>query len=132
MIQNQLQYRVTKARLQEFQLAKIQLGQDNIRGKALEVRHKALNSLIEELEAELHSFDSLKSQGIPSTLQHLEQLPEDLIKARIAAGLTQAELAKSLHLKPQQIQRYEATHYATASLARVLAVAKAIQGRSAL
>ena len=129
MILNQLQYRVTKARVQEFQAAKAQLEQDGIKGKALEVRRKALDSLIEELEPQLNAFENIKKQGIPKTLQHLEQLPEDLIKARIAAGLTQAELAKSLHLKPQQIQRYEATQYATASLARVMEVVRAIQSQ---
>ena len=57
----------------------------------------------------------------------LEALGEDLIKARIAAGMSQASLAKSLRLKPQRIQRYEASKYASASLTRVLQVARLLR-----
>jgi len=56
----------------------------------------------------------------------LADLPEALIRARIAAGLTQKELAARLGLKEQQIQRYEATRYAGVSLDRVQAVAEAL------
>jgi HTH-type transcriptional regulator / antitoxin HipB len=49
----------------------------------------------------------------------LEQLPDALIKARIVRGLT---LATSLGLKEQQIQQYESTRYANASLSRIMAV----------
>jgi DNA-binding XRE family transcriptional regulator len=127
MIQNELQYRVTKTRLREFQETQNNLEQDGIKGKALEVRRKAVASMITELSLQLETFQATKTQGIPSTLLSLEQIPDDLIKARIAAGLTQASLAKSLHLKPQQMQRYEATKYASASLARVLEVARVLQ-----
>ncbi len=127
MIQNELQYRVTKTRLREFQETQNNLEQDGIKGKALEVRRKAVASMIAELSLSLEAFQATKTQGIPSTLLSLEQIPDDLIKARIAAGLTQASLAKTLHLKPQQIQRYEATKYASASLARVLEVARVLQ-----
>jgi DNA-binding XRE family transcriptional regulator len=130
MIQNELQYRVTKTRLREFQETQQNLEQDGIKGKALEVRRKAVASMIAELSLELEAFQATKTQGIPSSLGSLEQIPDDLIKARIAAGFTQASLAKTLHLKPQQIQRYEATKYASASLARVLEVARVLQDRA--
>ena len=42
------------------------------------------------------------------------------------AGLTQKELARRLGLKEQQIQRYEATRYAGASLTRIQAVVEAL------
>ncbi len=130
MIQNELQYRVTNARLREFQTAQQSLELDGIKGKALEVRRKAVASIIAELSLELEAFQAIKTQGVPSSLGSLEQIPDDLIKARIAAGFTQASLAKTLHLKPQQIQRYEATRYASASLARVLEVARVLQDKA--
>ena len=43
-----------------------------------------------------------------------------------AAGLNQRDLATRLGLKEQQIQRYEATHYAGVSLERIQAVAEAL------
>jgi transcriptional regulator with XRE-family HTH domain len=60
--------------------------------------------------------------SIPS----FEELPRALIQARIARGLTQRQLAERLGLKEQQIQRYEATGYASASLKRVGAVIQAL------
>ena len=48
------------------------------------------------------------------------------IKACIARGYTQAELAKRLRLKPQQLQRYEATRYHSVSFRRLLEIARAL------
>ena len=42
------------------------------------------------------------------------------------SGLSQKELAKRLGIKEQQLQRYEATEYAPASLRRVIEVTKAL------
>jgi HTH-type transcriptional regulator/antitoxin HigA len=47
-----------------------------------------------------------------------------LIQARIARGLTQKELTQKMGLKEQQIQRYEASSYAKASLARINQIIK--------
>jgi ribosome-binding protein aMBF1 (putative translation factor) len=49
----------------------------------------------------------------------LEDLPKALIQARIAAGMTQQGLAARLGVKAQQVQRYEATEYESASFARI-------------
>jgi transcriptional regulator with XRE-family HTH domain len=59
--------------------------------------------------------------GIPFGMQ-----PQALIQGRIAAGLSQKELAERLGLKEQQIQRYDATDYASASLTRVCEVARSL------
>ena len=59
-------------------------------------------------------------------LHALSELPDLLIKARIARGYTQADLAKRLRLKPQQIQRYEATHYDSISFRRLLEIARVL------
>ena len=54
----------------------------------------------------------------------VQDIPQRLIEARIRAGLTQEELAQKIGLKPQQLQRYEATDYNSASLARVAEIAE--------
>ena len=46
--------------------------------------------------------------------------------ACITAGLSQEDLAAKLGLKPQQIQRYEATEYQSASLERVNGVVRVL------
>jgi DNA-binding XRE family transcriptional regulator len=89
-------------------------------------RDAALSQL-EELKDKLIEYDLLRSGGCSVlSLDSLEELPQALIRARIASGLTQRELAERLGLKEQQIQRYEATEYASADLARVNEVARAL------
>jgi HTH-type transcriptional regulator/antitoxin HigA len=53
-------------------------------------------------------------------------LPDALIQARIAAGLTHKELARCVGIREQQIQRYEATRYAGAALRRIQQVANVL------
>ena len=66
--------------------------------------------------------------GVPKPIyiESLDKLPRTLVEARIVAGLSQKELAERLDLKEQQIQRYEATDYRSASLTRLKQVAKAL------
>ena len=46
--------------------------------------------------------------------------------ARIARGWTQRRLAEELGIAEQQVQRYEATGYSSASLARFADIAEAL------
>ena len=84
----------------------------------------AMNSQLADLEGELTEYEALKSGEFDlDALKAVGEIPHMLIKARIAKGLSQKELAQRLGLKEQQIQRYEATEYATASLTRIREVA---------
>lgn len=87
----------------------------------------ALKSQITEAEAELAEYRVLKSGQISfSKTYALEELPHVLVQARIASGMSQTGLAEKLHMKPQQIQRYEATDYMGASLARLVEVSRSL------
>jgi HTH-type transcriptional regulator/antitoxin HigA len=87
----------------------------------------ALKSQIADIEAELAEYDLLKSGQISfSKTYALEELPHVLVQARIAAGMSQTDLAEKLKMKPQQVQRYEATDYMGASLARLVEVSRAL------
>ena len=91
--------------------------------KATEV--DALHSQIAEMEVELSHYEMLKAGQITIAKSYsLESLPSILIQARIASGMTQTDLARTLGLKPQQIQRYEASDYMGISLARLIEVAR--------
>ena len=59
-------------------------------------------------------------------LTTLDDLPRLLVRARIAAGMSQKALAERMGLKEQQIQRYESSDYSSASLSRLREVAKAL------
>jgi transcriptional regulator with XRE-family HTH domain len=59
-------------------------------------------------------------------LDSLDDLSDALVKARIARGLTQRDLAERLGVTEQMVQRDEAGRYAYASLSRVADVADAL------
>jgi ribosome-binding protein aMBF1 (putative translation factor) len=87
----------------------------------------ALRSQIADLREQLAEYEALRGRKHKVlALESFEEFPRALVQARIAAGISQKELAKRLGLKEQQIQRYEATEYASASLARVAAVIRAL------
>lgn len=91
-----------------------------------QVRVDAVQSEIEVLTPELEDYKALQQNpNVRISLESIEHLATDLIRARIAKGLTQAALAAKLGTKSQMIQRYETTDYA--SLSRVLEIARVIE-----
>ena len=91
----------------------------------------ALQSQLADLKEQLQEYEALKAGHFDlDALNVVAELPTVLIKARIAQGLRQKDLAKRLGLKEQQIQRYEATDYATASLTRIKEVANVLGGEA--
>jgi len=128
MISNERQYRITKARLEEFQNALKALESESQKDHDwLTVQKDAISGQLDDLKGEVREYESLQARG-PSALEVLsfEDLPIALVQARIASGLTQKELADKLKVKEQQIQRYEATGYSSASLDRVREVIDAL------
>ena len=132
MIANEYQYNLTKAQAAKFDRALKQLqtqsGSDNsIHPLLRTAEQNALQGQLETLKAGMAEYEALRSGKRKSfSAESLEELPGVLIKARIASGLTQKQLAEKLGLKEQQIQRYEATGYSSASLKRVNQVVHAL------
>ena len=92
-----------------------------------EAQEDAVRNQLSDLEEQLRVYESLKAGNFEiENLNVVSELPTTLIKARISQGLSQKDLAERLRLKEQQIQRYEATDYATASLARIKEVVEAL------
>jgi HTH-type transcriptional regulator/antitoxin HigA len=88
----------------------------------------ALKSQIADIEAQLSEYDLLRSGEVSfSKTYALEELPRVLVQARIASGMSQTDLAEKLGMKPQQVQRYEATDYMGASLGRLVEISKALR-----
>ncbi|MDP9441305.1 MAG: helix-turn-helix domain-containing protein, partial [Actinomycetota bacterium] len=86
-----------------------------------------MRSQADDLRAELDEYERLRS-GAVSTFEasSLADLATLLIKVRIARGWSQRQLADLLGVAEQQVQRYEATGYRSASLARICDVAAAL------
>jgi len=132
MIKNEREYRISRAQAAKFEQALSDLAATGGGGERLhpllqKAQRDALQSQLDDLREEIAAYEALKAgrQNVIS-LDSLEELPRALIQARIAAGLSQRELAARLGVKEQQVQRYEATEYAGASLARVTAVVRAL------
>lgn len=135
MIKNERQYRITKAQAAEFAKALKQLESKpaaDLHPKLREAQVAAVQSQYADLEAELREYESLQGQR-PAVIEarSLDELPRALIRARIALGLSQKDLADKMGMKEQQVQRYEATEYASASLGRIREVAAALGVRVA-
>src|ERR1017187_7179637 len=131
VIKNEKQYRITKAQIRQFQDAVAELaGQarpSNIRPRLWEAQREAARSQMEELREQVEAYERLNAgRSKEVVLEAVEDLPKALIRARIAAGMTQEGLARRLGVKPQQVQRYEATEYESASFARILKVVQAL------
>ena len=129
MIKNERQYRITKAQVEGFArtLENLKQGPSVAHPLIAKAQEDAIRSQLAELEDQLQEYESLKAGHFePVQLNFIAQLPDVLIKARIARGLSQRDLAEKLHVKEQQIQRYEATDYASASLSRIREVASVL------
>jgi ribosome-binding protein aMBF1 (putative translation factor) len=124
MIKNEKQYNITKTQAEKFAKALRDISKGtsvlNIHPTLAKAQQEAIKSQYEELQQELKEYEELKG-GKRKTIKvnSFEHLPVALVQARIARGLTQKELAQKLGLKEQQIQRYEASSYAKASLDRI-------------
>jgi transcriptional regulator with XRE-family HTH domain len=134
MIKNDRQYRITKAQLSKFDHAKDSVSHV-VDGKALhpllvQAQKDALGSQADELREQVEEYEALRSgkQQI-FHVETFERLPLALIQARIASGLSQKELGHKLGLPEQQVQRYEASNYASASLTRLQQIIDALNVR---
>ena len=129
MIKNQKQAALTKERLSELRKAKDELeaNKKNYSDAKYRVGINSLDSLIKKLEDELQTYNSLV-EGNFNCLhpKAIEEIPNILIAARLAQRMSQKDLGALLNLKEQQIQRYEATDYETASWSRIEEIASAL------
>jgi HTH-type transcriptional regulator / antitoxin HigA len=129
MITNERQYKITKSEIAKFKEAILSFKNEadvaeDIHPQILDAQRDALEFKLQELENEVRQYELLKTgQLLIDSVDNLNDLPLVLIKARIVNGLTQADLARKLGMKEQQIQRYESSKYESASLKTILRIA---------
>ena len=132
MIKNERQYKITRAQANRFSQALRELEREvaessGIHPLLLKARKEAIQSQLADLEDDLREYEALRAGDFEfDKLKTVVGLPRLLIGARIAAGLSQRDLANRLGLKEQQIQRYEASDYESASLTRIRNVVAAL------
>ena len=138
MIKNERQYRFTKTQVNRFERTLAELRSRNpedidVHPLIAKARVDAVSGQLADLKEQLRVYESLKAGEFEvKQLEVVSDLPTMLISARIAQGMTQKDLAERIGLKEQQIQRYEATDYAKASLARIREVARGLRVKSSV
>ena len=131
MIKNEKQYRITKAQARRFEDALAELARQerpaNIALRLWQAQREAAESQLRDLREQIEAYERLHvGKAKELVLEAVEDLPKTLIRARIASGMTQEGLAHRLGVKTQQVQRYEATEYESASFARIRKVVQAL------
>jgi transcriptional regulator with XRE-family HTH domain len=128
MIKNDFQYQVTQEWVEKFKKSIVVMTEDE-EGKKnnfekWESRLCAMQYRLEKLQAEIAEYENLTSVDsqtpIVLTLDDIYYLPQLLIKARIAAKLSQKELGALAGLTEEQIKNYEAKDYEGASFTDVM------------
>ncbi len=125
MIRNERQYRFTKTQVKRFEQTLEELQSRDpedldVHQLIAKAQVDAVSGQLADLREQLREYESLTSGRFDfNQLMVVTSLPAMLIKARVARSMTQRDLAERIGLKEQQIQRYEATDYASASLGRI-------------
>jgi transcriptional regulator with XRE-family HTH domain len=131
MITNERQHRISKAEIGRFEKAiahaEGEEPAEDVHPRLQEAMIDGLRSQLDELRSEVSEYEALRAGKIKRrVLNSLLDLPAALIEGRIARQLTQRDLGRRLGVPEQQIQRYEKTRYAGASLERLQEVADAV------
>ena len=135
MITNERQYKITRSAAERFRSALAEFNastadRPGVHPRLVQVERESMESQLSDLDDEIQEYERLKSSQISLiSVDSFEELPDGLIKARIASGLSQKALAERLGVKEQQIQRYESERYASASLQRLQQIASALEVR---
>ncbi|MEL7078148.1 MAG: helix-turn-helix transcriptional regulator [Cyanobacteria bacterium J06648_1] len=129
MIQNQHQYQVTQNKLKDLEEGLVELEEikDTLHPRQFSGRKNGLVRNIDILRQEIAEYESLKQQQTSIKIKSIQDLPLALIRARIAMGMTQKELADLMGVKEQQVQRDEANQYNSAGFRRIAEVADALK-----
>jgi transcriptional regulator with XRE-family HTH domain len=125
MIKNQKQAAITKSKLAELLETKKELEGKRADYSPLEyeLAENSFNSLINELEEQIIDYDCLVNGNFNCLKpKNIEDIPNILIAARLAQKMSQKDLGEKLGLNEQQIQRYEATDYESASWTRIVEI----------
>jgi transcriptional regulator with XRE-family HTH domain len=135
MIKNEKEYNFTQQLAGEFEASIAALEKDEIRRNndpdREEVMRSSLKCHLDQLKSEISEYERLTSHDSQTpiflTLEDIDYLPQILIKARMAAKLSQKELADLTGLTEEQIKRYEDNDYEDASFMDVRFVINALE-----
>jgi DNA-binding Xre family transcriptional regulator len=131
VITNEREYRITKAQIARFEESRVGYAErelsPNVDPRMKQVMNDALDSEIQVLREQIDHYEQLRDGQITGReITSLRELPTARIEARIAARLTQRQLAERIGVAEQQIQRWEASDYTGVNLDRLQTIADAL------
>jgi HTH-type transcriptional regulator/antitoxin HigA len=129
MITNEKQYRSARAAIERIsaEVAALKAVDDGVHPMLRRAQIAGLESQVAELDEDVRDYEHLQSGAVTSfEAEGLADLPDLLIRARIARGMSQRDLGVFVGVAEQQIQRYEAERYRSASLERLSEIAAAL------
>lgn len=128
MIANEHQYKVSREQLAYLRDVRAEYeAHPNVDATQREWLVGGVDILIGDVEGEIAEYEALRAGAVGEVaVAGLGDLPVALVKARIAAGLTQRQLAERLEVAEQAVQRDEAGGYGRATLDRLQRVAEAL------
>jgi DNA-binding XRE family transcriptional regulator len=129
MIKTDKQLKATRELVKEFQqaIAKAESGRgrSTTKPEASKAYVAGLRSQLEQLTLEITRYERLKGGDLSLiAVGSLDDLPRSLVETRIARGKSQSELARELGVAPQQVQRWEADDYQSASFPMLCEIAR--------
>jgi len=121
MIKNTLEYRITEDRIVEFELAIQELikNRNQMDQIMFDLHKDSLESQVIEMKENIQEYKDLKKSKKAFLINNIEDIFYVLIKARIASGYTQEEMAKELKLDLDTYMKYENNNFEGVEIAYI-------------
>ena len=133
MIKNEQQYQHSLDWLQRFEQSISELDSNEklkAEPKRWKLHRDSYQSQVDELKEQITEYERLincdTKEPFKIKVGSLNKLPDALIKARIAAKISQKELADRLEIDEHRVKDYEDTDYQCASFVEILEVSTAL------
>ncbi len=134
MIKNESQYEFSKEWVERFNktLAEMERDEEAKRKDFLkwDAGRGAIQCHLDQLHEEIAEYERLincdKSEPIEIVVENFNKLSDALIKARMAAKMSEEELAEILDIDPERIKEHEKKNYQGASYLELLDISFAL------
>jgi len=134
MIKDELEYEVSKEWVEKFNttIAAMERDEESKRKDFLkwDAGRGSIQCHLDQLHEEIAEYERLmawdKSKPIEIVVENFNKLSEALIKARIAAKMSEEELAEILDIDPERIKEYEKKNYQSATLTELVNISCAL------
>ncbi|PSB44761.1 DNA-binding protein [filamentous cyanobacterium Phorm 6] len=134
MIKDELEYEVSKEWVEKFNktLAAMERDEEAKRKDFLkwDAGRGSIQCHLDQLHEEIAEYERLmawdKSKPIEIVVENFNKLSDALIKARMAAKMSEEELAEILDIDPERIKKHEKKNYQSATLTEIINISCAL------